>query len=575
MAKAKTITVKGGKIDLKSNNASSGVKNRKTGEITYTLKDKPAEENVQALADRLSGVAMVAKDKGIDTSKADAMVAQTKAEGKKEFKGSSYDTGFEPTTISDTNVREKYIPEIDSKINKYAETGQYYDANGNLHNADGTISESNTTQEGGAYSTGSAEADGLMTSANQDSKLIFDTLDTLMKQTDADTASQIQSIKAQYNIREKQLEEVNRREQLGEATSLLLGGSSRYAGSASGIMAGYQRADIMELAELDAKEMSAISEAKAAQATKNYNLASKKLDYVETLRKEKVEKATEIAKNIAEENKKMREKIAKQTTEYAIADLFKQGITDATEILDLINYTEDGKPTGGYITLKEIEDTLKIINPDANLTGASTDYKTYKMMQKAGEIPDNWNFFDYKTAVTNAGKSGSGGYTATEQRKLEQAGLNNASRQEQLDYLYGDSANEELTDEDKRTLRGAGMTAEEIADIPKSVNEFGIDAVLKELDGRKASAVKSVFNVQEQVTRDSIESTVTKKTAQEGLQSTYTDAELSELARANGYSMWFTGDEGEVEEFLNSDKAKELYVDLLEKQYRDAGMLSE
>lgn len=378
--------------------------------------------------------------------KGNAMLEQTKAEGNKQFKGSSYDTGFEPTTISDTNVREKYIPEIDSKINKYAETGQYYDANGNLHNADGTISETKDTTQDSAYSTGSSEADGLMTSANADSKLIFDTLDTLMKQTDKDTASQIQSIKAQYDIREKQLEEINRREQMGEATSLLLGGSSRYAGSASGIMAGYQRADIMELAELDAKEMSAISEAKAAQSEKNYNLASKKLDYVETLRKEKVTKATEIAKAIAEENKKTREAQIKMTREAAIADMFQQGITDPAEMLGLI------AEQGGDITLKEINDTLKIIDPDANLAGASSDYKTYKMMQKAGEIPSGWNFFDYKVAIKNA--TGGGSNTDTNIGNFDYTDAKTQDIKERVKNLFpGDFGSKlilELTDEELR-----------------------------------------------------------------------------------------------------------------------------
>lgn len=417
-------------------------------------------------------------------ARGNAMIEQTKAEGNKQFKGSSYDTGFEPTTISDTNVREKYIPEIDSKINKYAETGQYYDANGNLHNADGTISESKDTTQDSAYSTGSSEADGLMTSANSDSKLIFDTLDTLMKQTDKDTASQIQSIKAQYDIREKQLEEINRREQLGEATSLLLGGSSRYTGSASGIMAGYQRADIMELAELDAKEMSAISEAKAAQSEKNYNLASKKLDYVETLRKEKVAKATEIAKAIADENKKTREAQIKMTREAAIADMFQQGITDPAEMLGLI------AEQGGDITLKEIDDTLKIINPDANLAGASSDYKTYKMMQKAGEIPEGWNFFDYKTAVTNAGKSGSGAsdnFTKQEENKLEQKfgadWKNTTSRQEQLDYVYGEDATDTIFT-DTQLAQGAtsaGVSIENFMRIDDEQKNEYINGRLKDL----------------------------------------------------------------------------------------------
>lgn len=484
---------------------------------------------------------------------------------------------IEPTTISDMNVRDTYIPKIDTKINKFAETGQYYDQNGNLHNADGTISDSNSqtdSQNTDMYSSDQVQVDSLNASANQDTKLMMDTLDKLMKQTDSTTASLIGSIKSQYDTRRSQLEEVNRREQASEATSLLLGGSTRYTGSASGIMAGYQRADIMELADLDAKEMAAIAEAKSAQASQNYKIASQKIDLVEKLRKEKIDKATKIAETIAEENKKARENMIKMSRESAIADLFTQGITDAKDILDYINYDESGNAIGD-VSLKEIQDVLDIINPSANLDGASSDYKTYKIAQKNGDIPQSWSYFDYQTAVKNASNGGSGGFTSTEKRKLEQAGLLNSSRQEQLDYLYGGSSTSELTAEDKRTLIGAGFTNAEIEDIPRAIADFGIDAVVSELDTRKASALKKVYNSQDPLTVDKIQSTVTQKVAQDGLKKAYTDEELVKLARDNGFAQFFSGDEGEVEDFLNSDKAKELYTELLVQQYRDAGMLSE
>ena len=319
---------------------------------------------------------------------------------------------IEPTVISDTKIREKTIPNIKSKINKYAETGQYYDENGNAHNADGSLVDTNTDTQTQTETTQSSpeqsQVDQLTNSANEDSKFVTDTLDRLLKQTDTDTASQIQSIKAQYKARETQIKEINRREQLATDTALLLGGSARYTTSSTGISAAQERAGIMELADLDAKEISAIAEAKAAQSEKKYKIASEKIDHVEKLRQEKVKKATEIANNIAEENKKARESMIKSSREYAIADLFKQGITDPADILDLVNYDNSGKQVGD-ITLKEIKDTLAIVNPDEVFKGASADYQTYKIMQKQGDVPKNWSFFDYKTAIANATRKAGGG----------------------------------------------------------------------------------------------------------------------------------------------------------------------
>lgn len=56
------------------------------------------DSKVQGLASKLEGVASVAKGLGIDTSRSDAMVAQTRAQGSRAFKGSSFDSGQRDTS---------------------------------------------------------------------------------------------------------------------------------------------------------------------------------------------------------------------------------------------------------------------------------------------------------------------------------------------------------------------------------------------------------------------------------------------------------------------------------------------
>jgi len=76
-----------------------------------------------------------------------------------------------------------------------------------------------------------------------------------------------------------------------------------------------------------------------------------------------------------------------------------------------------------------------------------------------------------------------------------------------------------------------GFSVEDIKNIRRDVDEFGIDAVLNDpaLTSTQKRAIEKVYNVQAQVTREQIESTVTQKVAQEGLKSTYTDDELSQI----------------------------------------------
>lgn len=297
----------------------------------------------------------------------------------------------EPTVISDVSVRED-IPKINAKADKLTETGQFYDTLGNLRNADGSVADEDPRE---------SEISMLENDASEIDDQIASTLDSLFKQTDADTARQIGAIKAQYDVHEQQLRELNRRNEKATDTTLLLGGSSRYTTSSEGISSAQVRHGIMELAQLDAQEQAAIAKVKQAQSDQNYKIAEKAIAQLEKMREEKIEKASTLAEAIAEENNKLREKSIQMSREMAIADLFQQGITDPVDMLDFLNRTEDGEIVGD-ITLSEIEDVLKIINPSEELSGLTADYKTYRALQDKGEIPESWNYFDFQAASANA-----------------------------------------------------------------------------------------------------------------------------------------------------------------------------
>jgi mevalonate kinase len=130
-----------------------------------------------------------------------------------------------------------------------------------------------------------------------------------------------------------------------------------------------------------------------------------------------------------------------------------------------------------------------------------------------------------------------------------------------------------LTAEDLRTLVGSGFSPQEVNQLKNDVANFGIDEVLAaQTDPKQKQAIEKIFNIQPKITRAQIESETTPKIAYDELKKTYTDEELKKVAIENGFASFWKSRTAEVEDFLNSDKARTLYIDLLYQQYKDAGM---
>lgn len=352
---------------------------------------------------------------------------------------------------------------------------------------------------------------------------------------EADTSG----IAAAYDARIAQMQKVNEsRQRAMEQTGIRSG--SRYTGGSGGVwgslLAGEEIAGIKRIKELQAEKMSAIQSAKAAAQDKKWS----KLVTLTNLAKDKLSKQMEELAKLNEEQAKQDAALQKEDAIYnAIAD------TGGTDALSIYQYLRE---KGEKVTMKEIDDFMKVASPSEDLKGLSTDYRTFQYLQDI-EDPSvaGMNYFQYIAAVGNA------------QRKPD-------------DGEGSGSKGFEFAPEDERILTGAGFTPEEIVDLRASVRDFGIDDVLAELEPGKKAAVQKVFNIAPKVSRKQIEESVTLKVAQDGLQSTYTEEELIKLARDNGFANFWKSKTGELEDFLNSDKARELYVELLYKQYQSAGM---
>jgi len=306
-----------------------------------------------------------------------------------------------PTTISNATVIEDTIPDMEERLDGISDTGAFTDPEGVQRFADGQpvpeVDESavflknladfnkkfgraandatgiKKTEGGGIDTTGAFDDQGKVFGAvfepqtveeaetdqfekDQD-KLLAD----MKANLDDQTKRQIDSIEALYTVRRAQLKEINKR--AGEAVnqSLLIGGSSRFAPiSSTGIQQAKETSALLAISQLDAEEKSLINEAKQAQITGDFKLLGVKLELAEIRRAEKLEAAKALNEIIAEENKKIKEKVERSSRDSAITNLVAQGVTDPIDLLEFLNFDDAGNTIGDF-TAEEVSDVLGFI----------------------------------------------------------------------------------------------------------------------------------------------------------------------------------------------------------------------
>jgi len=123
------------------------------------------------------------------------------------------------------------------------------------------------------------------------------------------------------------------------------GGRYNPQGSA-GVVRGFETAGIKNLEALDAREREAVAEARQAQLDNDYKLLGEKLNILDSIRKEKSKGMEDV-----------RQSMLRSSRDNAIAGLIAQGITDPVEMIDYLNYDDQGNETGDF-TLEEITDAL-------------------------------------------------------------------------------------------------------------------------------------------------------------------------------------------------------------------------
>lgn len=338
---------------------------------------------------------------------------------------------YSPTVLASDTITNDVIPDLNDRTKKLTESGTY-DDNGQERYADGTpvpppkdedqtfldnlatfnkkfgralndssgikkttgggIDTTNAFDEQGNVIGGTRKPTVAETKAEEQDTTIQDYFTSMKASLDAQAQRQIATIEAQYAVKKKLQEEVNRR--LGEArTQALLtggkGGSARYAPlSSAGIQAEQLTSGLLALSQLDAEEKGFINQALAAQEAGQFKILEKQVELAEAKRKEKNALATKLLEKETEATKKLKEDLIRSTRDSAIIDLHSQGITSPSEILSTLNVS------GGDFTFEEVNKIVKELNAPAKTPGGP--YGEYLALKESGEIPKDMKYLGPK-----------------------------------------------------------------------------------------------------------------------------------------------------------------------------------
>lgn len=283
-----------------------------------------------------------------------------------------------PTVFSNAGIIEETIPSLVSQANALptfgapdnAAGGSGGDAEESFDDILGFSDNKKKKKKGldfSQFETSSsniAMPKGYWESTYGDSANVMKTLAEMQKTSDRYTRDSISDIQSKFAQREAAQEASNLTNLAGVKQALNLSGSSRYAPiSSTGIISAQESAGIKALTEIDTLERQAINEAKQAQQTGDYKLLETKLGVLDDVRKEKAEKM-----------KSLQEAQVQTSRDNAIADLVAQGITDPVQMLDFLNFDENGKQTGDF-TIEEVSKGLKGLTADGGTRGGSFKFE--------------------------------------------------------------------------------------------------------------------------------------------------------------------------------------------------------
>ena len=233
------------------------------------------------------------------------------------------------------------------------------------------------------------------------------------------------------------------------------GGYLGYSGSAQGVLLNLAESHRAELSALDVKRQQAIQEARNAAANRQFDVVREKAKIVEDIEKAAYQSQLDYQEKVALEAEKQAEIAKKQKVEQDIFTAIQGGAKTSQDIFNKLDGLVPAKTITDFLTniTKDIGDegVFKFsASQNAMLLGSGMsmeDIKTfneyvsengYDEKVKSLLTPGQRKAADKILGLGSVGTGTGSGFTSQEKRKLEQAGLLEGSRQDQLDFLYGD-----------------------------------------------------------------------------------------------------------------------------------------
>ena len=281
-----------------------------------------------------------------------------------------------------------------SSLTKYA-PGQQFDAQGNPVQNTGagstvTVGGNNATGGQTTPQNGAPQVPYATPNTSAEDQATNNILDHLLASTDANTATQIQSIQGQFAVRDQQQSLINAAAQKATNNALLMGGvtgqgsSAQFAPvSSQGIVLAQESYGIQQLAALDAQEDSLIASARQAQYSEDFQTMEKKLSSIDELRQSKIDLANKINDQAVTTNQALAQQALQSNIDNSVASIYADGVTNPAQILAKL------KKQGLNISLDQINTSIGNISKANGVDPSTLDNtsKEFFYLKGIGGLP--------------------------------------------------------------------------------------------------------------------------------------------------------------------------------------------
>lgn len=218
------------------------------------------------------------------------------------------------------------------------------------------------------------------------------------------------SITADWDARMQEMSKYNESATAAMRTTAYRNGL-QYTGGAGGTWGGVisaeERFGVDRLATLEAEKQAALTNATFAYEKQKWTEYSDLVDRAQSAYDSQANELLKLQGAAQAQSQKIATARRQSDLEGVIGNIVSQGMTDPGEIQAYLRSTGAGAPDA---SLKEISDALKILNPAADLTGLSSDYRTFKYLQdRKDPSVKGLDYFGFVRSVHNAGRAGGSG----------------------------------------------------------------------------------------------------------------------------------------------------------------------